>query len=337
MVGDAYGASNSGTTFQKLMDHIFRDLAFVAAYLDDIIIHSKTPEEHLEHLRIVFERLSEHKLLCRLTKVQLFQSSVKFLGFHVSGDGRRVDEATIQALQQIAAPTTTKELLRWLGSFNFYRDFISHFAEASAVLTDLLHFQEMKGKINAKLPWTAVHQQAFDLLRDALGTAPVLKIFDHNKPCFLGTDASKAALGGALYQEHNGIRHPIGFYSRKLLPAETRYTTREIECLAVKASLKHFRHYLLGSRFLVQTDHKAVQWLHTQSVDTLSDRLLCWLEYFSLYDFELAHIKGVDNVIPDGLSRPAIHVTFTDWGPCSSLCVSFNGSLRFTSHSSFVC
>jgi len=110
-----------------------------------------------------------------------------------------------------------------------------------------------------------------------------------------------------LEQEENGIRRPVAYYSRKLSPAEQRYTTRERECLAVKQCLLVWRHYLLGAPFTVRSDHESLKWLQTQNVDTLSDRLLRWLEYLSLFDFKQEYIPGEHNVFPDHLSRPAEH------------------------------
>jgi hypothetical protein len=111
-----------------------------------------------------------------------------------------------------------------------------------------------------------------------------------------------------LLQQHEELWHPVAYYSRKLSPTEQRYTTRERECLAVKQCLVEWRHYLLGAPFTVLSDHESLKWLQTQGVTTLSDRLLRWVEYFSLYDFQQEYIPGELNVFPDGLSRPATAV-----------------------------
>jgi len=142
-------------------------------------------------------------------------------------------------------------------------------------------------------------------VRDKLAAPPLLRLFDPALPCIVSADASKIALGGVLEQEEAGVRRPVAFYSRKLTPAEQRYTTRERECLAVKQCLSVWRHYLLGAPFKVRSDHESLKWLQTQQVDTLSDRLLRWLEYFSLFDFQQDYIPGDSNVLPDLLSRPS--------------------------------
>jgi len=157
----------------------------------------------------------------------------------------------------------------------------------------------------AKLPWGPIHQAAFLAIRAALASPPVLKLFDPALPSKVAADASNVAVGGVLLQEHDTVWHPVAYYSRKLSPTEQRYTTRERECLAVKQCLVEWRHYLLGAPFTVLSDHESLKWLQTQGVSTLSDRLLRWLEYFSLYDFQQEYIPGDDNVLPDNLSRPS--------------------------------
>ena len=179
----------------------------------------------------------------------------------------------------------------------------------TAPLTDLLRGvpQKSQRKSKAKLNWSPINQESFEATRAALAKPPLLRLFDPSLPCIVSADSSRSALGGVLEQEENGIRRPVAYYSRKLSPAEQRYTTRERECLAVKQCLLVWRHYLLGAPFTVRSDHESLKWLQTQNVDTLSDRLLRWLEYLSLFDFKQEYIPGEHNVFPDHLSRPAEH------------------------------
>ena len=167
-------------------------------------------------------------------------------------------------------------MVSWLGMVNYYSQFIHRFAHIIAPLTDLLQNHPSKGKHNsmAKIQWGVEHQQAFEQLNQALAAPPVLKLFDPACPTKVLADASKVAIGGVIEQEHSGVWHPVAFYSRKLTPTETRYTTRERECLAVKQCLVVWRHYLLGAPFSVLSDHQSLKWLQTQNVVTLSDCLL---------------------------------------------------------------
>ena len=304
------GLTNAAPNFQRLMDSVFRDLDFVSCYLDDILIASRSAEEHLQHVEIVLQRLREHQFIAREAKCSFFQTEIKFLGFVLSAAGRAVDPERTKALQQLVPPQTVHELQRWLGMVNYYRSFIPKYATITAPLTDLLkdHQAASRPRSGARLQWLPTHQQAFDAIREALATPPVLRLFDPQLPSRVEADSSGLALVGVLKQEFDSVWHPVAYYSRKLSPAETRYTTRERECLAVKECLAEWRHYLLGAPFKVGSDHQSLQWLHTQNVTTLSDRLLRWVEFFSLFDFVQEYLPGEVNVLPDYLSRPAVEV-----------------------------
>lgn len=304
------GLTNAAPTFQRLMDSIFRDLDFVSCYLDDIMIASKTATEHLQHIDIVLQRLQQHQLLAREAKCAFFMSEIKFLGYVFSAAGKAVDSTTVEAICQIPAPETVHQLQRWLGQVNYYSMFIPKYAEIIAPLTDLLKgtSASKKKKCLSRLVWGPLQQRAFETIRARLACPPILKLFDPSLASKVAADASGVAVGGVLMQQHDERWHPVAYYSRKLTPVEQRYTTRERECLAVKQCLVEWRHYLLGAPFSVQSDHESLKWLRTQGVSTLSDRLLRWVEYFSLFDFQHEYIPGEDNVFPDNLSRPATQV-----------------------------
>ena len=303
------GLTNAAPTFQRLMDSILGDLDFVSCYLDDVLIYSRSVEEHLSHVSRVLERLHQHRLIARESKCSFFLTEIQFLGFVFSQQGRAVDSSKTAALCLLPPPDTVHELQRWLGAVNYCSPFILRFADLTAPLTDLLRGVPKKSqrKSKAKLNWSPIHQESFEAIRAALAKPPLLRLFDPSLPCIVSADSSRSALGGVLEQEENGIRRPVAYYSRKLSPAKQRYTTRERECLAVKQCLLVWRHYLLGAPFTVRSDHESLKWLQTQNVDTLSDRLLRWLEYLSLFDFKQEYIPGEHNVFPDHLSRPAEH------------------------------
>ena len=307
------GLTNAAPTFQRLMDSIFGDLDYVSCYLDDVLIASRTAEEHLQHVAAVLERLQQHQLLARETKCAFFMTEIKFLGFVFSAHGKAVDSSKTEALRFSPAPDTVLELQCWLGAVNYYSSFIPHFADITAPLTDLLKAipDKVSRKSKAKLNWLLVHQNSFEAIRAALASPPLLRLFDPVLPCKVSVDASKVAVGGVLEQEEHGVWRPVAFYSRKLSPAEQRYTTRERECLAVKQCLVLWRHYLLGALFVVKSDHESLKWLRTQDVATLSDRLLLWVEFFSLFDFDQGYIPGELSVLPDHLSRPISTVSLS--------------------------
>jgi hypothetical protein len=145
-------------------------------------------------------------------------------------------------------------------------------------------------------------------------------------PSKVVADTSGVAVGGVLLQQHEEIWHPVAYYSRKLSPTEQRYTTHERECLAIKPCLVEWRHYLLGAPFTVLSEHESLKWLQTQGVTTLSDCLLRWVEYFSLYDFQQEYIPGELNVFPDGLSRPTTAVCGPTRWPIDTMGLVDHGS-----------
>ena len=259
----AMGLTNAAPTFQRLMDSIFRDLDFVSCYLDDIMIASKTAEEHLQHIEIVLQRLKEHELLARETKCAFFMSEINFLGYVFSAHCKAVDPAKTSAICQLARPETVHDLQRWLGQVNYYSTFIPKYAEMIAPLTNMLKgtSSTKKKRCLVRLDWQEPHQQAFEAVRAALAAPPILKLFDPSRPSKVAADASGVAVGGVLLQQHEELWHPVAYYSRKLSPTEQRYTTRERECLAVKQCLVEWRHYLLGAPFTVLSDHESLKWL----------------------------------------------------------------------------
>lgn len=150
-----------------------------------------------------------------------------------------MDPSKTTALLTIAPPTTVHALQQWLGAINYYSGFIDKYAHIIAPLTDLLKGTQSsrKRKCLARIPWTAIHQEAFEAIKAALASPPVLRLFDPQLPSRVGADSSSLAVGGVLEQLEDGVWRPVAYYSRKLSPAEQRYTTRERECLALKQCL----------------------------------------------------------------------------------------------------
>lgn len=298
-----FGLCNAPATFQRLMNDILRPYLdkFVVVYLDDILIYSKTPEEHAEHLRKVLTLLRQHKLYAKFTKCHFGIRSVEFLGHIVSAEGIATDPRKIEAVVKWPQPRTLTELRSFLGLANYYRRFVRNFSAIAAPLTSLMGADLPKGK---ELPWGPAQAEAFLKLKEALTSAPVISAPDFSKPFTLHTDASDFAIGAVLSQGTGPDERVIAFESRKLNPAETRYQVHEKELLGVVHAFKTFRHYLQG-RFPVTviTDNWAVKWIKTQP--TLSQRQARWLETLESIDFEVVHRPGATNVVADALSRRA--------------------------------
>ena len=178
----------------------------------------------------------------------------------------------------------------------FYRRFISHFANTSAVLTDLT----AKGMPN-KVKWTEIHQNAFNVLKNALMSYPILRNPDFECDFILQTGACDRGHGAVLLQSDGKMRHPTIFISKKLLPREQRYSTVEKECLAIVRSCRSLREYLLGREFSIETDHFPLQWLNKMKDQNM--RLLRWSLILQEYRFSIQHISGKINVLADMLSR----------------------------------
>ena len=300
-----FGLCGAPSTFQRLMDDVLRgQQSFARAYLDDIVIFSCDWEEHLAHLRAVFEELREAGLTIKLRKCQFAMEECSYLGHKIGGGVVQPEQNKVEAIRQYPRPLTKKNVRAFLGLAGYYRRFISRFAELARPLTDLTRKQQPD-----PVQWTPACEEAFIALKKALEDPPVLHNPDFNQPFILQTDASDLAVGAVLSQKGaDGLEHPVSYFSRKLLPRETRYATVEKECLAVKLSIERFCIYLTGRRFTVQTDHSALRWL-----DRMKDqnaRLTRWSLALQPYQFDIQHRAGRKNVNADSLSRIAVDQCF---------------------------
>ncbi len=291
------GLSNSPSVFQRLVTRILGHLDFVEVFIDDILIHSINEVEHLNHISQVLQILQDNSLTAKLTKCDFFAKEVEFLGHVVSARGISMEPTKTTAITEWPLPQDIHELRSFIGLANYYRRYVENYAGICLPLFSLF-------KKGSPWLWTEAHTLAFESLKDALTRAPVLLPFNPDAQSILVTDASKFAIGAALTQQVEGTPRPVAFYSRKLLPAEVNYTTREQELLAIRDALKVWRHYLAGMPIEIHTDHESLRYIQTQPTDTLSPRLARWQETLSQYNFtKILHIKGKDNIVADALSR----------------------------------
>jgi len=290
------GMCNSPSTFQRMMRNVIPQHmdSFVCVYLDDILIFSNTPVEHLEHVKQVFQQLKTHKLVGKLSKCEFGRQQIKFVG-HIIGDGKRsIDPDRIYDIRRTPPPTTVSEVRQFLGVVNFLRDHLPRASEFAAPLTVLT-------KKGVAFTWSHVEQSAFEDLKRMIGENISLALPDPSLPYVLETDASLIGLGATLYQVKDGIRVPICFASRKLSSAERNYPTHKRELMAIWWACSNFRHYLEGLRFEVHTDHKALLEIPTQP--TLDRQVVRWVDYLQRFDQALIYIKGHENIMADFLSR----------------------------------
>lgn len=300
-----FGLTNAPATFMRLMNDIFRPLLdkCVLVFLDDILIYSRTPKEHAQHLRDVLAILREHKLYAKLSKCEFFLPEVEFLGHIVGADGIKTDPKKVKAILDWHTPRNTTEVRAFHGLASYYRKFIKNFSDLAAPLTSLTGTK-------TKFEWTPQAEESFQALKRAITSPPVLQPF-RDDPTVLTrvtTDASDTAIGAELAQTREGIFFPVAFESRKLTAAERNYPTHERELLAVVNALKTWRHYLEGRRFVIVTDHNSLKYIQVQP--SLSKRQAGWLDLLQEFDFTVEYKPGKTNAVADALSR-RLHVIST--------------------------
>lgn len=302
-----FGLRNAGQTFQRFMDGAIRGLNFCHAYLDDLLVASSTPEEHVNHLRIVFQRLVEHGVVVNMAKCELGVRQLSFLGHVISASGVLPQPNKVEAVQGFPQPTAKRQLREFLGLVNFYRRFIPRCAQILQPLHDLLTTSRNGSDT---LSWSQEAKEAFCEVKGALANAALLEYPRSGVPQSVMVDASDTAVGAVLQQLVGGIWRPISFFSRKLTPTERRYSTFGRELLAVHAAIRHFRHFLEGVEFFVLTDHKPLTYaLRSLSFDggTHTARERRQMSYISEFTTDIRHVKGGDNEVADALSRNPVN------------------------------
>jgi hypothetical protein len=254
-----FGLCNAPGTFQHYMNDTFREFLdkFLIIYLDDMLIFSDTLEEHRTHVRLVLERLQDSELYLKPSKCQFHVQEVGFLGFIVGPNGVQMDPEKLSAITTWPAPKCVSDIRVFLGLANFYRRFVKDFSKVVSPITSLL-------KKHRKFHWDSAAQGAFDKLRTAFTTAPVLRHFDSILPTVIEADASDYALGSVISQRDptDGTLHPITFHSRKFNPAEENYEIYDKEMLAIVETMDKYRHYFegLGQKVTVYSDHRNLLW-----------------------------------------------------------------------------
>jgi hypothetical protein len=275
---------------------------FVVVWLDDVCVYSRNEHEHLIHLRTVFSALRQAQLKIKVSKCAFCAREVEWLGHVLSADGVKVDPKKTEAVQQWPVPQDVQQVRMFLGLAGYYRKFVEGFSRIAAPLTELtkpapgLSFAER---------WGAAEQSAFDQLKSALSSPPVLLHPDFSKPFALYTDSSEFAYGATLLQDQGHGEQPVCFFSHKLNAAERNYGAGELELLAVVRALKEFRPYLEGSEFTVHSDHHNLRYVNTQVPP--SKRYARWLEYLQQFAAKIVYVKGSKN-LADALSRRPDHV-----------------------------
>ena len=293
-----FGLKNMPKTFQKLINKILRGCEdFAEAHLDDIVIHSKSFEEHKMHIREVLVRLRNAGLTANTSKCRFLLKKMKILG-HLIQDGLlRPDQDKVEAINQIEKLNTKTEVKAFLGLTGYYSDYIPFYQDKAYALTELLK----KNKPD-KVQWTLEEQKALDALKAALLSRPVLVPPNPSRAYILQTDASRVAISAILCQkDDNGKEHVVSYASRKLLPRERKYSVIELELLAVLFGVMKFHYYIYGHKIELQSDHRPLSYV--KALLEHSPRLARWNLILSSYEITPSYKKGSLNSNVDGLSR----------------------------------
>lgn len=292
-----YGMKNAPATFQRLMNNITADVPNCVVYIDDIVVHSETWQEHLLSLEMLLQRLSEAKLVVNIDKCEFTKAQVQYLGYVVGYGNVLPPLAKVKNICEIPTPQTRTQIRRFIGMVGYYRRFIVNFATIVAPLTDLL-------KKGQKFVWSSECEESFTMLKVILCSAPILKAPSFKQPFKLYCDASEVGAGAVLMQEdESGVDHPVCFYSNKFSPSQRNYSTIEKELLSLILALRHFAVYVgpSGCPVTVFTDHHPLKYL--SKFRDKNQRLTRWSLFLQEYNLQIEHIPGKDNVLADFLSR----------------------------------
>jgi hypothetical protein len=294
-----FGLTGAPATFQRFMNDTLRGYldAFCTAYLDDILIYSKTRSEHIRHVQLVLGRLRKAGLYAKIEKCEFLVSETKFLGIIIGADGIKMDPEKVKTVTKWQTPTCVTDVQAFIGFANFYRRFIRDFSKIIAPLVNLTR----KG---VQFDWNPACTAAFTALKEAFVKAPVLRPFDWTKDVILETDASDFVSAGVLSQhDEDGVLHPVAFFSKKHSVTECNYEIYDKELLAIIRCFEEWRPELEGapSPIKVITDHKNLEYFMTTKL--LNRRQARWSEFLSRFNFKITYRPGKQGVKPDSLTR----------------------------------
>ena len=297
-----FGLSQAPAYFQRLINKVIKGLPFAFGYLDDVLIHGPDIETHLQHIRIFFQRLREADLKLKNSKCNYFKTHVQYLGHLVSGKGIRLLPEKLDSIKKMPAPTTAKEIKQFLGLVGYYRKFIPRFADIARPMPNLT-------KQDTPFEWTVQCQAAFELLKEAIITSPILKYPDPKKGYTLFTDASKYAWACVLTQEYQyekggkeyKINHPITFVSGLFKGSQMNWAALTKEAFAIYSSIKKLSYYLEDADIVLRSDHLPLKKFLQKN--TLNSKINNCAVEISPYRIKFEYIKGIKNTLADTMSR----------------------------------
>lgn len=293
------GMTNAGASFQFFMNDVFNPLLDqgVTVYIDDILVYTETMEEHVRLVKEVFNRIREFELYLKPKKCEFFKTSIEFLGYIIKDGAIAMAPNKLESIRTWPQPNCVKEIQRFLGFTNYYRRFIKGYAGITLPIIKLT-------KKSEPWKWGAEQDRAFKQLISAFASEPVLLQANSDKTSYLETDASDYAIAAVLSQRGpDDELHPIGFFSRKLNPAEINYTVHDKELLAIIEGFNHWKPILLGMSEPIEvlTDHKNLEYFATNK--QLNRRQIRWAETLADFNFHIRYRPGSRGGKPDSLTR----------------------------------
>ena len=263
-------------------------------YLDDIIIYSRSEQEHLEHLEEIFIRLKAAGLKLKLEKCCFFKKHIQYLGHLISADGIQPLPEKLESIAKMPAQRNPKEVKQFLGLVGYYRKFVPRFADISRVLTHLT-------KKDVEFKWTTECEKCFQILKEFLKQAPILRYPDPQASYTLYTDASKYAYAGVLTQRNDGVDHPITYVSGLFRGSQLNWATLTKEAYAIYMSIKKLSFYIDTAKITVRSDNLPLKKFLEKN--TMNSKVNNWAVELESQNITFEYIPGIKNTLADTLSR----------------------------------
>ena len=312
-----FGLSNAPATFQALMNDVLRPYLrrFVLVFFDDILIYRASWAEHLQHVSIVLNELRVHQLHLKRSKCSFGAPSVAYLGHIISAAGVAMDADKVAAVSAWPQPRSARGLRGFLGLAGYYRKFIRDFGLIAAPLTRLLR--------RDSFAWDKEAEDAFQALKRALTTGPILQMPDFDKLFIIDCDTSGVGFGVVLHQGTG----PVAFFSHPFAARHIKLAVYERELIGLVQAVRHWRPYLWGRQFLVRTDHYSLKYLLEQRLSTVPQHQ--WISKLFGFDFTVEYRPGRLNTVADALSRRDAEVTPDTDTVLGAMCVRSGPTFAF--------
>ena len=289
-----FGLAQAPAYFQRLINEVLTGCDFAMGYLDDIIIYSKSEEEHLQHLEEIFERLRKAGLKLKLQKCSFFKKHIQYLGHLISDEGIQPLPEKLESIRNMPTPTSAKQVKQFLGLVGYYRKFVPCFADIARPLTKLT-------KKNEPYNWTTECDKCFHMLKNYLQEAPILKYPDPEADYILYTDASKYAYAGVLTQKVDGTDHPVAYTSGLFRGSQLNWAALTKEAYAIYMAVKKLSFYLDSATITLRSDHLPLKKFLEKN--TMNAKVNNWAVELESQNINFEFISGVKNVLADTLSR----------------------------------